>query len=251
MRVKREEDQGGGKGSDGRRISAAEISNILLLRLCSLRYLPSQKLSEASLAEEFGVSRTPIRQVLQQLALFGLVESRNGVGTVVTEVNLERVLDLLSIRRHMAILLSNRVDPARFGRAKERLAELEKYTVARLDERDIQLFATIGLRIHKILLDTISSPEFRRIWEECYYRTCRLSYSIVEFDWEYTNRLQLEEIRDLAAVFESGDPKRLAPLYNRKMGEWMVFARRIHAIQGAEKQDESFDELLNEFNAQS
>ncbi|MER8608240.1 GntR family transcriptional regulator [Mesorhizobium sp. M1233] len=249
--MKQGDGQLGSNGAEGRRASTAEISNVLLLRLCSLRYLPSQTLSEAALAEEFGVSRTPIRQVLQQLALFGLVESRNGVGTVVTEVNVERALDLLGIRRHMAVLLSNMVDPARFDRAKQRLAELEKYTVARIDERDIQLFATIGLRIHKILLDTISSPEFRRIWEECYYRTCRLSYSIVEFDWSYTNRLQLEEIRDLAAVFDSGDPKKLAALYNRYIGEWMVFAQGIHAIQSPDKPDESFDELLNEFNAQS
>ncbi|WP_246777080.1 GntR family transcriptional regulator [Microvirga sp. VF16] len=79
-------------------------------------------MSESALAEEFGVSRTPIRQVLQQLALFGLVESRNGVGTVVTEVNYERAMDLLAIRRHMALLMSETVDPSRFPRANSHFA---------------------------------------------------------------------------------------------------------------------------------
>ncbi len=245
--MKRDEEQ----GSESRRTSAAEISNILLLRLCSLRYLPSQTLSEAALAEEFGVSRTPIRQVLQQLALFGLVESRNGVGTVVTEVNVDRVLDLLNIRMHLALLLPDMVDRKKFARAQERILELEKYAVDRIEERDVQLFATIGLRIHKILVDTIASPEFRRIWEECYYRTCRLSYSIVELDWEFTNQLQIKEIRNLGKVFGSGDPSGLANLYSNSIPEWVVFARGIHAGPPVAKPDESFEQLLNEFSEQS
>ncbi|MCZ4088811.1 GntR family transcriptional regulator [Sinorhizobium psoraleae] len=189
------------KSSRSRRVSMLDISNTLLLRLCSLRYLPSQTLSEAALADEFGVSRTPIRQVLQQLALFGLVESRNGVGTVVTDVHRERALELFGIRKHLALLMGEMVDPGRFPRAKERMIDLEKAAVARGQERDIQQFATIGIRIQKIILDTISSVEFRRLWEECYYRSCRISYSIVESNWTLSTRLQLEEIRDLVAVF--------------------------------------------------
>ncbi|WP_246777008.1 GntR family transcriptional regulator [Microvirga sp. VF16] len=216
-----------------------------------MRYLPSQRLSESALAEEFGVSRTPIRQVLQQLALFGLVESRNGVGTVVTEVNYERAMDLLAIRRHMALLMSETVDPSRFPRANRRMSELEKVAVARSHERDVQQYATIGLRIHKIILDTMSSAEYRRLWEECYYRTCRLTYSIVEHDWVSTNQLQLEEIRELVAVFDGGEPKQLASFCHRKLGEWMAFIQRMHAAQNTSRIDESFKELLHEFSAQN
>lgn len=236
------------KTPESRRASMLEISNTLLLRLCSLRYLPSQTLSEAALAEEFGVSRTPIRQVLQQLALFGLVESRNGVGTVVTEVHNERALELFGIRKHLALLMSEMVDPSRFPRAKERMSELGTVAAACSQERDIQQFATIGIRIQKIILDTISSVEYRRLWEECYYRSCRISYSIVESDWMLSTRLQLEEISDLVAVFDSGDPKELAQLCNRAIGEWIVFAKRIHAAQTTDSNDQSFKELLQEFS---
>lgn len=43
-------------------------------------------LHEGNLAQEFGVSRTPIRQVLQKLAYERLVETRSGVGTIVSEL---------------------------------------------------------------------------------------------------------------------------------------------------------------------
>lgn len=44
-------------------------------------------LHEGNLAQEFGVSRTPIRQVLQKLAYERLVETRSGVGTIVAELH--------------------------------------------------------------------------------------------------------------------------------------------------------------------
>jgi DNA-binding GntR family transcriptional regulator len=51
-------------------------------------------LHEGTLAAEFGVSRTPIRQVLQKLAYERLVETRSGVGTIVARLDPEeRQLD--------------------------------------------------------------------------------------------------------------------------------------------------------------
>lgn len=45
---------------------------------------------EGKLADEFGVSRTPIRQVIQALASERLVEVRSGVGTIASPLRPER-----------------------------------------------------------------------------------------------------------------------------------------------------------------
>ncbi len=222
-----------------------EIANKLLLRLCSLRYLPAETLSETALAEEFGVSRTPIRQVLQQLALFGLVETRNGIGTVVTEVHKERVFEIFRIRKHMALLMDEMVDPSQFPKAGQRIEVLREIALAQLTKRDIQEYATIGLRIQKIILDTIVAPEYRRLWEECYYRSCRVSYGVVESDWDAANRLQLEEIDALRKIFGNRDPRALARFCHDAIAEWMSLARRVDGqrVSG----DASFDALLREY----
>jgi DNA-binding GntR family transcriptional regulator len=47
-------------------------------------------LFEGKLAHEFGVSRTPIRQVIQSLAAESLVEVRSGVGTIAPPLLPER-----------------------------------------------------------------------------------------------------------------------------------------------------------------
>lgn len=64
----------------------------------------SPVLHEQTLAIEFGVSRTPVRQALQRLAYERLVEVRSGVGTVVSplseenrEGDLKLAYDLLKV----------------------------------------------------------------------------------------------------------------------------------------------------------
>ncbi|MEJ6394958.1 GntR family transcriptional regulator [Gymnodinialimonas sp. 2305UL16-5] len=69
--------------------NADTIANALRKRICLEPPTASPVLHEQSLAEEFGVSRTPVRQALQRLAYERLVEVRSGVGTVVAPLSEE------------------------------------------------------------------------------------------------------------------------------------------------------------------
>lgn len=69
------------------RRSADEIADIVRERICQCSGDEDQILHEGLLAVEFGVSRTPIRQVLQKLAYEHLVETRSGVGTIVSPLD--------------------------------------------------------------------------------------------------------------------------------------------------------------------
>lgn len=59
---------------------------------------PGDALGEVALAEEFGVSRTPVRQALQRLASLGLVEIRDGAGTFVTPIDRQNMRYAYQIR---------------------------------------------------------------------------------------------------------------------------------------------------------
>lgn len=64
------------------RTNYLEIAMALRARICLATDTEELFLHETKLASEFGVSRTPIRQVLQRLAYERMVETRSGVGTV-------------------------------------------------------------------------------------------------------------------------------------------------------------------------
>lgn len=61
------------------------------------RIKPGARLDEVSLAERFGVSRTPVREALQQLAAVGLVEIRPYRGAVVSSPDPRRLMEMFEV----------------------------------------------------------------------------------------------------------------------------------------------------------
>jgi len=71
---------------------ARQIERLILKKL-----QPGDKLpSERELAETLGVSRSSIRDAIRSLELMGLVEPRQGAGTVVLEISIESLVNPLA-----------------------------------------------------------------------------------------------------------------------------------------------------------
>ena len=60
-------------------------------------YPPGKRLDEAELLQEFGVSRTPLREALIQLASLGLIELRPRRGAVVAEVSPQQLIEMFEV----------------------------------------------------------------------------------------------------------------------------------------------------------
>ncbi|MBL8572284.1 MAG: GntR family transcriptional regulator [Hyphomicrobiaceae bacterium] len=68
------------------------------------RLTPGTALDETSLAERFGVSRTPVREALRELAAAGLIEYRPHRGAVVTALSAERVDEMFQVMAELEAL---------------------------------------------------------------------------------------------------------------------------------------------------
>lgn len=66
-----------------------------------LGYEPGSLVPEAALANEFSVSRTPIREVLKQLEIEGLVEIRPRVGTFVRRPTRRELIELFQLKESL------------------------------------------------------------------------------------------------------------------------------------------------------
>lgn len=60
-------------------------------------YAPGERLEESALAHAFGVSRTPVREALQQLAAGGLIELRGRRGAIVSAPDPARLLEMFEV----------------------------------------------------------------------------------------------------------------------------------------------------------
>ncbi|WP_284144923.1 GntR family transcriptional regulator [Tianweitania aestuarii] len=70
------------------------------IRDCILsgRYMPNNRLGEMTLAAELGVSRTPVREALRNLAADGFIELKPHVGAIVRPWNFEELYSSFVIR---------------------------------------------------------------------------------------------------------------------------------------------------------
>ena len=65
---------------------AADVYESIRTDIIDGKLLPGTPLVETNLAQDLGVSRTPIREALQRLADDGLVESLHGHGARVSQI---------------------------------------------------------------------------------------------------------------------------------------------------------------------
>src|SRR3954468_4991695 len=81
-----------------------EVAELLRQRIFRRELEPGSWIDEVKLAQEYGISRTPLREALKVLAAEGLVTMKGGRGAYVTEVS-ER--DLAEVYHLLALLESD------------------------------------------------------------------------------------------------------------------------------------------------
>jgi DNA-binding GntR family transcriptional regulator len=128
-----------------------EVAELLRQRIFSRELEPGSWIDELKLAEEYGISRTPLREALKVLAAEGLVTMKVRRGAYVTEVSdkdLTDVYHLLSLLESDAAgVVAQRASDAELAELKALHAELE----AALPDRD--RFFAINERFHMRVLE--------------------------------------------------------------------------------------------------
>src|SRR3954452_14423235 len=123
-----------------------EVAELLRQRIFSRELVPGSWIDEMKLAEEYGISRTPLREALKVLAAEGLVTMKVRRGAYVTEVSekdLSDVYHLLSLLESDAAgVVASRATDAQLRELEALHAEL----AAAVDDRE--RFFTINERFH-------------------------------------------------------------------------------------------------------
>ena len=99
-----------------------EVSELLRQRIFNRELAPGSWIDELKLAEEYGISRTPLREALKVLATEGLVTMKVRRGAYVTEVS-ER--DLADVYHLLALLESDAAGVVAAQATEPQLKELQ------------------------------------------------------------------------------------------------------------------------------
>ena len=107
-----------------------EVAELLRQRIFSRELAPGSWIDELKLAEEYGISRTPLREALKVLATEGLVTMKVRRGAYVTEVNEKDLADVYHLlgllESDAAGAVAASATPAQIGMLQSLHDKLEK-----------------------------------------------------------------------------------------------------------------------------
>lgn len=127
-------------------------------------YRGGEVITEAGLAHEIGVSRTPVREALKRLQVEGLVRLEPRRGAVVAEFSMRDVEDVLEARR----LVENYTAPKSFARRRTLLPGAEAAHEAMVKsrrERDTAAFTTWDRIFHERIVEAAGNAVLSSVYE--------------------------------------------------------------------------------------
>ena len=123
------------------------------------------RLDERSLAEQLGISRTPLREALARLEQEGFVEIRPRRGVFVRRKTLDEILDMIVV---WAALESMAAHLAAEAATDAQLTELRRHAMRHSESAaraDLHEYSEANLKFHQMILEMSGSPMLRQTAE--------------------------------------------------------------------------------------
>lgn len=167
-------------------------------------------LRQETLAEEFGVSRMPVRETLRNLETEGLVVLQAGRGALVPELSIDEVNEIF----HLRLLLEVETLKAAIPNATESsLKNSEALAIqldAAYDSNDIGAWGELNARFHMSLYAPSAMKATLAIIQRLNYQIDR--YVRLQLVLDQDMRKASNEHKDLCQLCRSGDVERAASL---------------------------------------
>jgi DNA-binding GntR family transcriptional regulator len=113
------------------------------------RALPGERIDEQTVAQRFGVSRTPVREALLQLSSMGLVQFRSRRGAIVARLTVQQIFSmwefLVGLEGMCAEFAGRRMTTAE----RDNLAKLHESSRALVEANDARAYDLINKQIHE------------------------------------------------------------------------------------------------------
>jgi len=165
-------------------------------------FAPGERLMEMQLAEEMGVSRTPVREAIRKLEIDGLVVMIPRRGTYVANISIKDINDVYEIRTALdelaAGLATERIDAAGMDELKARLADTERA----IESGDVIRIIDMDTRFHDVLYRAARNERLVNIINNLREQIT----GIRGISMRYPGRLSetMKEHRQLVACIEAG-----------------------------------------------
>ncbi len=148
-----------------------QITDRLRQEILAGEFQPGCPLRESELADRYQVSRHPIRKVLQQLTLEGLLVSKPNCGASVAAESSEHVADLLTpMRVQLELYALRRISSDHLKEHRSGWEKVVRQMARAAEDRDEQAILNLDAEFHQRLLIAAGMEDFIPLWLAIYSR---------------------------------------------------------------------------------
>ena len=164
-------------------------------------FKPGERLMEVPLAEELGVSRTPVREAIRKLELEGFVVMIPHRGTYVADISLKDVTQVFEIRSALeelaAQLAAERITPDEIEFLERMLVEIGTF----MEEKNMDKVVEADINFHEVLYKASRNERLVEIIHNLREQTLRFRTMSMNQPWRLVktweeHRLLVEAIAD-------------------------------------------------------
>ncbi|GAB2486139.1 GntR family transcriptional regulator [Comamonas humi] len=127
----------------------SQISDLII----SGHFKPGSRLDERQLAEQFSVSRTPVREALRQLAARGLTQVLPMRGVVVMEISLKELTEILHADCELEAMCARLAAESMTTMEKSELQYLHERSNEYVAEGNLDLYLDANRELHRLILE--------------------------------------------------------------------------------------------------
>ena len=133
------------------------------------RWAPGERLPEIELCEEFGVSRTPLRDVLKILEVEGLIDLVPHVGAIVTQMDPPDLAEKLEVLSGLEQIAAMKVARIQGQRALKEINQLHRAMSQAAREGEVSKYYQLNDEFHRAIVlgaenDTLSKMHENVMW---------------------------------------------------------------------------------------
>jgi DNA-binding GntR family transcriptional regulator len=207
-----------------------ELVEHLQLMIINTELAPGTKVPEKTLCDQFGVSRTPLREALKVLASDGLVRLQPNRGAWITQVTVDEVEEVFPVLGAMEALSGELACKRISDEEIENVCALHLQMIKSYESRDLDTYFIINQKIHRAILLAAQNNTLTTSCQALSLRMQRARYlaNMTESRWYDA----VQEHEKILKFLVARDGKKLAKTLLKHMD-----AKRISVVRWLQAQE--------------
>ncbi|MCQ2554606.1 MAG: GntR family transcriptional regulator [Clostridia bacterium] len=167
---------------------------------------PHTRMMEVELADEMGVSRTPIREAIRKLEKEGLVTIEPRKGAYAADISIKEMVDVFDVREYLEGMAASLAAQKISAEEKAELVNIAESFKNAVEDGNIQMIVKIDEEFHKFIVKCSDNKTLVQLIMQVQDLSLRFRYIYYD-DFSRFEHIPTEHAEIVSAIL-SGDPEK-------------------------------------------